>query len=171
MRCQELIELEDGDMASCHEEAAYTTCRIKNGAVCEAHKCRCSRPLAEVDDAARREASEMAQCRSCGKTLVPLSGIADGCPCNSPRGVNHGLVSEFVCTCIECDPAQIGSARQVPYLVDALRARVDRLRGVVAYARHAHACDAYTEDGEHAPCRCGYEGAEAALQPGDLEDT
>jgi len=65
MRCQELIELEDGDMASCHEEAAYTTCRIKNGAVCEAHKCRCSRPLAEVDDAARREASEMAQCRSC----------------------------------------------------------------------------------------------------------
>lgn len=57
------------------------------------------------------------QCRACGKELqAPDSGIADGCPCNAPRGVNHGLVPTHVCTCKQCDPAQTGAARpQCPY--------------------------------------------------------
>jgi len=51
-------------------------------------------------------------CRGCGKPLDPgLTTVADGCPCNSPRGVNHGLVPSHVCTCTVCDPAQTGSAR------------------------------------------------------------
>jgi hypothetical protein len=37
--------------------------------------------------------------------------VADGCPCNSGRGVNHGLVPADVCTCLVCDPAQTGSSR------------------------------------------------------------
>ncbi len=41
-----------------------------------------------------------------------MSGIADGCPCNSPRGVNHGIIPFFACTCEVCDPEQTGSARQ-----------------------------------------------------------
>lgn len=51
-------------------------------------------------------------CRGCGKPLLPHNSVAaDGCPCNSPRGVNHGLVPKNTCTCVECDPAQTGSAR------------------------------------------------------------
>ena len=51
-------------------------------------------------------------CRGCGKTLLPNNyTIADGCPCNSPRGINHGLVAKNTCTCVECDPAQTGSTR------------------------------------------------------------
>lgn len=51
-------------------------------------------------------------CRGCSKGLLPENRImADGCPCNSGRGVNHGLVAKNTCTCIECDPAQTGSSR------------------------------------------------------------
>jgi hypothetical protein len=51
-------------------------------------------------------------CRACGALLLTKNApIADGCPCNSPRGVNHGLVPVDVCTCVECDPAQTGSSR------------------------------------------------------------
>jgi hypothetical protein len=51
-------------------------------------------------------------CRHCGKPLIRDNEVlADGCPCNSGRGVNHGLVASDVCTCIECDPAQTGSSR------------------------------------------------------------
>jgi hypothetical protein len=51
-------------------------------------------------------------CRACGKMILPENRrIADGCPCNSPRGVNHGLVPKNTCTCLECDPAQTGSTR------------------------------------------------------------
>jgi len=51
-------------------------------------------------------------CRGCGKTLLPENRrIADGCPCNCPRGTNHGLVAKNTCTCVECDPAQTGSTR------------------------------------------------------------
>lgn len=59
------------------------------------------------------------KCRGCGKWLNPLADrIADGCPCNSPRGVNHGIVPAYVCTCPVCDPAQTGSARQHPQTPD-----------------------------------------------------
>ena len=36
---------------------------------------------------------------------------ADGCPCNSRRGINHGLVARDVCTCDVCDPSQSGCSR------------------------------------------------------------
>jgi hypothetical protein len=49
-------------------------------------------------------------CRHCKKLLTDFR-IADGCPCNSPRGINHGLVPKECCTCKECDPAQTGSSR------------------------------------------------------------
>lgn len=52
-------------------------------------------------------------CRSCKKGLLPENrNMADGCTCNSPRGVNHGLVYENTCTCIKCDPEQTGSVRK-----------------------------------------------------------
>jgi len=51
-------------------------------------------------------------CQGCGGPLLEENvRIADGCPCNAPRGVNHGLVSKATCTCLECDPAQTGHAR------------------------------------------------------------
>lgn len=53
-------------------------------------------------------------CRGCGKPLLPEDPnrrMADSCPCNSPRGINHGLVRKELCTCAECDPEQTGSAR------------------------------------------------------------
>lgn len=53
-----------------------------------------------------------ASCRACGGMILPENReIADGCPCNSPRGVNHGLVPKNTCTCVSCDPAQTGSTR------------------------------------------------------------
>ena len=61
-------------------------------------------------------------CRACGKP-VENDRIADGCPCNSPRGVNHGLVPAYVCTCPECDPEQTGSVRARPADVERLRNR------------------------------------------------
>lgn len=54
-------------------------------------------------------------CRGCGRSLVTENyRIADGCSCNSARGVNHGLVSKNTCTCAECDPEQTGSTRYQP---------------------------------------------------------
>jgi hypothetical protein len=55
---------------------------------------------------------EMENCRGCGQELDGNENVADGCPCNSPRGINHGLVPSHVCTCVECDPAQTGGARK-----------------------------------------------------------
>jgi hypothetical protein len=40
--------------------------------------------------------------------------VADGCPCNSGRGDNHGIVPKDTCTCAICDPAQTGSTRPAP---------------------------------------------------------
>jgi hypothetical protein len=53
-------------------------------------------------------------CRGCGKPLTGDERIADGCPCNNPRGINHGIVPKHVCTCRECDPEQTGSVRKPP---------------------------------------------------------
>lgn len=51
-------------------------------------------------------------CRACGAALLPEQRrICDGCPCNSPRGINHGLVAKNTCTCVVCDPEQTGSTR------------------------------------------------------------
>lgn len=61
----------------------------------------------------KRLGHEAEPCRGCGEALNPAnSSMADGCPCNSARGVNHGIVSVPTCTCIECDPDQTGSSRQ-----------------------------------------------------------
>lgn len=56
------------------------------------------------------------KCRGCGKPLLlnEDNRVADGCECNSPRGINHGLVPTHVCTCPQCDPEQTGSARERP---------------------------------------------------------
>jgi len=55
-------------------------------------------------------------CRGCGKMILPENRrVADGCPCNSPRGINHGLVPIHTCTCVECDPEQTGSTRYKEY--------------------------------------------------------
>lgn len=53
------------------------------------------------------------KCRGCDAYLEPDNcTMADGCPCNSSRGINHGLVADDVCTCSECDPEQTGSSRR-----------------------------------------------------------
>lgn len=66
---------------------------------------------ASVTDSSRSGPS----CRACGTPLLPENiRVADGCPCNSARGVNHGLVPELTCTCVVCDPGQSGSTRYPP---------------------------------------------------------
>lgn len=66
-------------------------------------------------------------CQGCGKPLlesydgVPSDRICDGCPCNHGRGINHGIVPTYVCTCDVCDPAQTGSVREKP--VEAVKFR------------------------------------------------
>jgi hypothetical protein len=51
-------------------------------------------------------------CKGCGCALLTTHRrVADGCPCNSPRGINHGLVPKNTCTCVICDPAQTGGTR------------------------------------------------------------
>lgn len=67
-----------------------------------------------VDDSVfiQAKADTVAACRACNRALLSENiRVADGCPCNSPRGVNHGLVPKNTCTCNECDPAQTGSTR------------------------------------------------------------
>lgn len=55
------------------------------------------------------------RCQNCRRPLLHENRlIADGCPCNSGRGINHGLVASHTCTCKECDPAQTGGARAEP---------------------------------------------------------
>lgn len=68
---------------------------------------------ATVELALAADELQPVDCRGCGKTinLSENMRIADGCPCNSARGVNHGLVPHDVCTCVECDPAQTGASR------------------------------------------------------------
>lgn len=57
-------------------------------------------------------------CKGCGGEILPENRrIADGCPCNSARGVNHGRVPKNTCTCALCDPAQTGSTRYPPVKV------------------------------------------------------
>jgi hypothetical protein len=71
-------------------------------------------------------------CRGCGGALDFTGRIADGCPCNSPRGINHGLVPRHLCTCTICDPAQTGSSRPPTTTLDAAiekcRAAAERIK-------------------------------------------
>lgn len=42
-------------------------------------------------------------CRGCNQPLKTENAwMSDGCPCNNPRGINHGLVPKEVCTCEKC---------------------------------------------------------------------
>ncbi len=51
-------------------------------------------------------------CRGCHRLLLPENlTMADGCACNSPIGVNHGLVPKETCTCFICDPTISGCSR------------------------------------------------------------
>jgi len=58
--------------------------------------------------------------------------MADGCRCNGPRGINHGLVPVDVCTCVECDPDQTGSSRAG---VTKMRRRIDELETTIRELR------------------------------------
>lgn len=40
----------DGTSESCSKPATHTTCVIRDGVVCEEHKCRCSKPLEKNED-------------------------------------------------------------------------------------------------------------------------
>lgn len=54
------------------------------------------------------------KCRGCDHWLEFNNlSIADGCPCNSPRGINHGIVPKEVCTCEVCDSESTGTSRFV----------------------------------------------------------
>jgi len=110
-------------------------------------------------------------CRNCGHPLV-LSNyrIADGCPCNSKRGVNHGLVPTLTCTCVKCDPEQTGSTRHAIPGVDACRCHAiigtDPTRHFKECPKRAEYPKASTE-----PCAaCGGTGRAVALLPWDDED-
>lgn len=51
---------------------------------------------------------------SAAPLLLENAAVADGCPCNSPRGINHGIVPKETCTCAACDPEQTGASRNRP---------------------------------------------------------
>jgi len=68
--------------------------------------------LALLPDAEQDNQSEPV-CRGCGRVLDMKANLCDGCPCNSPKGINHGLVPKRLCTCPECDPEQTGAPRPV----------------------------------------------------------
>ncbi len=52
-------------------------------------------------------------CRGCKELLDPANfdTVADGCQCNSPRGINHGIVPEHTCVCEVCDAEGTGVVR------------------------------------------------------------
>jgi hypothetical protein len=65
------------------------------------------------------EGATMRICKGCGQPLkLENYRIADGCPCNSGRGINHGLVDRRTCTCPHCDPDYTGSTRYPPIDAD-----------------------------------------------------
>lgn len=50
MKCQWTNEAENAELpADCGHEATHTTCDPIGGVVCEAHRCRCSKPLAKQE--------------------------------------------------------------------------------------------------------------------------
>jgi len=60
------------------------------------------------------------RCMACRRPLYLRNlFVADGCPCNAPRGINHGSVPTFVCTCRTCDPEQTGGTRKTFALTSA----------------------------------------------------
>jgi hypothetical protein len=70
---------------------------------------------ADIRTRAKRATDRSEICRGCGLVLHDTNRtMADGCHCNSRRGINHGRVDKLVCTCAECDPAQTGSSRWRP---------------------------------------------------------
>ncbi len=97
-------------------------------------------------------------CNHCHTPLSPDNVVyADGCRCNSPRGVNHGLVHPWVCTCTECDPEQTGSSR-MRHVRDVMSvAKEQREAGRVEGMNLAHRGDGHrtaratrVSDGSHA---------------------
>ncbi len=98
-------------------------------------------------------AAKPTSCNDCGKALDPANyRIADGCPCNSKRGVNHGIVPRETCTCIICDPAQTGSARYPPlHESDAVRV----YKELIAYVKHLTSCPCYKSLDHRSDCLCG----------------
>lgn len=56
-------------------------------------------------------------CRGCGKQLnLDLHAwMWDCCPCNSPRGINHGLIPVTMCSCDECQAASKAKGQKPVY--------------------------------------------------------
>ncbi len=70
-------------------------------------------------------------CRGCNQPLKAENAwMSDGCPCNNPRGINHGLVPKGVCTCDECSPQPTAAERDVPPEND-VESRTSDLREIV----------------------------------------
>lgn len=70
-----------------------------------------TKPASDADTAPVKT-YRIPSCRGCGELINSKNyRVADGCPCNTPRGVNYGLVAKATCTCAECDPMQTGSTR------------------------------------------------------------
>jgi hypothetical protein len=120
--------------------------------------------LAEKDaEIERLKEQRLDLCQGCAKPLVPENyQLADGCPCNSRRGINHGLVPASVCTCKECDPAETGSSRFRPDIaLDASVARERTLRELLSRASgfrdaHSKTCARWAARGDYeADCNCG----------------
>lgn len=69
--------------------------------------CPCwRRPWNPLDPFAHRDDCHVYRnaCQGCGKPILKANlTMSDGCPCNSPRGVNHGLVPKSTCACDACD--------------------------------------------------------------------
>lgn len=68
-------------------------------------------PMRRVEMNTRDETPAHPVCRGCNQPLKAENAwISDGCPCNNPRGINHGLVPKECCTCDECSPQHAASS-------------------------------------------------------------
>ncbi len=118
--------------ATCKRIVCSHCCSSRDNAlVCNECSGTCScdrRPWNPLHPFLHREDCRFAggECRGCERPLLKANrNMADGCPCNSPRGINHGLVPPETCTCDNCDPKGSGSSRYGLELTANDRARID----------------------------------------------
>jgi hypothetical protein len=114
------------------KEGACKACgRRRDVEVDIGHLCLDCRQIRNTTQLSLGRDLETVTCRACRKRLlVGNDTIADGCPCNSGRGVNHGVVRPEVCTCVVCDPAQTGSSRVRKRLAPVVRPAGDNTQVV-----------------------------------------
>jgi hypothetical protein len=117
-------------------------------------------------------------CRHCGKDLLPENvWVADGCGCNSGRGINHGLVATATCTCPVCDPDQTGASRYVPIRITSM-SELDDGRFCVRGTCHCGLGASMTlacilNDGSYEPCcnKCARGQDDDSAWVGELQFT